>query len=297
MDSYLLQVNASIGYADITGKGYYENVRWASKPKDRDHGLVKPGDELLVYCTSSVRAHKRSLAFSVKVKEVSPDRVRFSVDEPQWFQSPLSLEIIRSLVAEEKLPDIFRRCGVEWFNIAKLDPAASRQVLELLEGSHSPGWAVEAGPSLSSPADRVVAGPPGSPADRLIEVHLEQWLLDHWSQVDFGAPLQIYKEDGERVGQQYDTGAVGRIDLLCENTDTGALVIIELKKGRQSDAVVGQLTRYMGWVKEHLANGRGVEGIVLAPDYDQRLRYAIKAIPGSRVLRYETRFEILPQDD
>ena len=296
MDSYLLQVNASIGYADITGKGYYENVRWASKPLDRDHGLVKPGDELLVYCTSSVQDHKRSLAFSVRVKEVSPDRVRFSVDEPYWFPSPLNREAIHSLVAEENLPEIFRRCGVQWFNIAKLDPTASRQVLELLEGSHTPDRAAEAG-RPSSPTDRLIARPPGSPADRLIEVHLEEWLVDHWDQVDFGAPLQIYKVDGDLVGQQYDTGAVGRIDLLCEDTSTGALVIIELKKGRQSDAVVGQLTRYMGWVKEHLANGRGVEGIVLAPDYDQRLRYAIKAIPGSRVLRYETRFEILPQDD
>lgn len=295
MDSYLLQVNASIGYADITGKGYYQNVRWASKPLDRDHGLVEPGDELLVYCTSSVQDHKQSLAFSVRVKEVSPDRVRFSVDEPRWFPSPLSRGVIHSLVAEENLPEIFRRCGVQWFNIAKLDPEASRQVLELLEGSHTPGRVVEAG-TLGSPVDRLNAGPPGSPADRLIEVHLEQWLVDHWSQVDFGAPLRIYEEDGDPVGQQYDTEAVGRIDLLCEDVSTGALVIIELKKGRQSDAVVGQLTRYMGWVKEHIANGRDVEGIVLTPDYDQRLRYAIKAIPGSRVLRYETRFEILPQD-
>lgn len=295
MDSYLLQVNASIGYADITGKGYYQNVRWASKPLDRDHGSVKPGDELLVYCTSSVQDHKQSLAFSVRVKEVSHDRVRFNVDEPHWFPSPLSRGVIHSLVAEEKLPEIFRRCGVQWFNITKLDPAASRQALELLEGSHTPGGAVEA-VLQSSPVDRLIAGPPGSPADRLIEVHLEQWLVDHWDQVDFGAPLQIYEEDGDPVGQQYDTESVGRIDLLCEDTSTGALVIIELKKGRQSDAVVGQLTRYMGWVKEHLANGRSVEGIVLTPDYDQRLRYAIKAIPGSRVLRYETRFEILPQD-
>lgn len=296
MDSYLLQVNASIGYADITGKGYYENVRWASKPLDKDHGSVKPGDELLVYCTSSVRDHRQSLAFSVRVQEVSPDRVRFSVDAPHWFPSPLSRGVIHSLADEEKLPDIFRRCGVQWFNIAKLDPAESRQILELLESSHTPGRAFEAG-LPGSPADRVVAGPPGSPADRLIEVHLEEWLVEHWDQVDFGAPLRIYEVAGDPVGQQYDTGSVGRIDLLCENTSSGALVIIELKKGRQSDAVVGQLTRYMGWVKEHLANGRGVEGIVLAPDYDQRLRYAIKAIPGSRVLRYETRFEILPQDD
>lgn len=283
MDSFLLQVNGNIGYPDITGKGYYENVRWANKPLDKDHGLVKPGDELLVYCTSNVPDHKRSLAFSVEVKEVGPDQNRFSVGQPRWFQSPLYRDDILSLVAEEKLPKIFSRCGLQWFNIAKLDNTEAQQVLELVKGSPAATQSVQ-------------AAPPGSPADRLIEVHLEEWLVDHWNQVNFGAPLKIYEENGEPVGQQYDTEAVGRIDSLCEDMSTRALVIIELKKGRQSDAVIGQLTRYMGWVKEHLANGRGVEGIVLTPDYDQRLRYAIKAIPGSRVLRYETRFEILPQD-
>ncbi len=283
MDSFLLQVNGNIGYPDITGKGYYENVRWANKPLDKDHGLVKPGDELLVYCTSNVPDHKRSLAFSVEVKEVGPDQNRFSVGQPSWFPSPLYRDDILSLVAEEKLPKIFSRCGLQWFNIAKLDNTEAQRVLELLKGSPTASHSVQ-------------AASPGSPADRLIEVHLEEWLVDHWNQVNFGAPLKIYEEKGEPVGQQYDTEAVGRIDLLCEDMSTGALVVIELKKGRQSDAVIGQLTRYMGWVKEHLANGRDVEGIVLTPDYDQRLRYAIKAIPGSRVLRYETRFEILPQD-
>ncbi len=59
---------------------------------------------------------------------------------------------------------------------------------------------------------------------------------------------------------------------------------------------MGQLARYMGWVKENLAAGRDVQGIVLTPEYDERLRYASKAVPGSRLLRNETRFEIFPQD-
>ena len=75
----------------------------------------------------------------------------------------------------------------------------------------------------------------GSPADRLIEIHLEQWLVDHWDLVNFGAPLKLYEEDGEVVGQQYNTGSVGQIDLLCEDTSSGALVVIELKRGQQSD--------------------------------------------------------------
>lgn len=89
-------------------------------------------------------------------------------------------------------------------------------------------------------------------------------------------------------------GLVGRIDLFCEDASSGALVVVELKKGRQSDDVVGQLARYMGWVKENLAEGQAVEGVVLAPAADERLRYAAMAIPGVRLLRYETRFEVFP---
>ncbi len=265
------------------GNGRYANNSWMKKPRDRDHGEVRSGDELLVYCTGNVPDYGMSLAFGAVVKDVSPDNVTFELDEPRWFPSPLNRTDIQSLVAEGKLSDSFRRCGLQWFNITKLEPLAAQQVLKL----------VEAEPSIEQGTG---AGRSGSPADRLLEIHLEQWLVDHWDQVNFGAPLQLYEEDGEIVGQQYDTGAVGRIDLLCEDKASGALVVIELKKGQQSDAVMGQLARYMGWVKEHLAKGRNVEGVILTPAYDDRLRYATKAVPGSRLLRYETRFEVFPQD-
>lgn len=284
MDRFLVQVKAGIGYANIMNNGRYENGVWNTKKKpDWDHGKVKPGDELLVYCTGDVPDRRSSLAFSVSVRKVSSDNVTFDLDEPRWFPSPLGFTAIRDLVAQGKISDTFRRCGTEGFNITKLEPLAAQQVLELVE-AESPGEQDDGD------------GPSGSPVDRLIEIHLEQWLVDHWNQVNFGAPLKLYEEDGESVGQQYDTESVGRIDLLCEDKSSGALVVMELKRGRQSDAVVGQLARYMGWVKEHLANGREVKGVVLTPEYDKRLRYAIKAIPGSRLLRYETRFEIFPQE-
>ena len=283
MDKFLVQVSADLGYANITNNKRYENVSWARKPRDSDHGEVRPGDELLVYCTSNVPESRSSLAFRVVVNEVSPDKITFKLDEPHWFPSPLGYKAIRSLVAEGKLQDIFRKCGTEGFNITKLDPLAAQQVLEFVEVGSS-----------GSQEDEVSS--PSSHLDRSIEIHLEQWLVDHWNQVDFGAKLRLYREDGESVGQQYDTKAVGRIDLLCEDLNSGAIVVVELKRGRQSDVVMGQLARYMGWVKEHLANGREVEGIVLTPEYDEKLRYAAKVIPGCRLLRYETRFIIHQQD-
>ena len=289
MDTFLLQVNGVDGYPQIMENRLYRNPSWATKRRDRDHGEVKSGDTLLVYCTGDVIEYGRSLAFSVDVRDVSEDHINFDIGEPRWFSSPLHRAAIYDLVESDHLPDVFRNCGLQGFNIVKLDPDASRRVLEIV----APDSHVRPSPEIVPPT---VGRQGDSPADRLLEVHLEEWLVENWGRIDFGTPLRLYEEDDEPVGQQYDTKAVGRIDLLCEDTSSGALVVIELKRGRSSDAVVGQLARYIGWVREHLANGKSVEGIILTPFYNERLRYAVKGVPGIRVLRYETRFEVFPQD-
>lgn len=287
MTSFLVQIRGD-SYADITTNRRYVNPRWMDKPKDRHHGEVQPGDRLLLYCSSFVRHHERTLAFRVDVEDVSSDRTTFAVGELHRFRYPLERTDILGRVDRGELDDVFKKCGQQGFNITKLEPAAAAQALDLVESKVS----IPAGGGAELPA-----GPepnPGSPVDHLIELQLEQWMVDNWNSVDFGAPLRLYEEDGEPVGRQYDTGIVGRIDLLCEDASSGALVVVELKKGRQSDDVVGQLARYMGWVKENLAEGRAVEGVVLAPAADERLRYAAMVIPGVSLLRYETRFEVFP---
>ena len=57
-------------------------------------------------------------------------------------------------------------------------------------------------------------------------------------------------------------------------------VVIELKKGKSSDVVVGQILRYMGWIKEHLCENdkQGVRGIIICRDRDERLDYALSMI-------------------
>ena len=283
MDRFLLQVNGDVGYAEIANNRSYINPVWMNDRRTKDQGDVKLGDEILVYCTGSVPEYGMTLAFSVVVREVGDDQTVLSFDEPRFFQSPLSLPNIQAFVAQGKLGPIFKRCGTQGFNFAKLLPGAAEQALKLLDTDPS-----------NDPD--VAEAQAGSPADRLIEIHLEQWLVDHWDLVNFGAPLKLYEEDGEVVGQQYNTGSVGQIDLLCEDTSSGALVVIELKRGQQSDKAIGQLARYMGWVKDHLANDREVQGVILTPSYDERLRYAIKVLQGGRLLRYQTKFEVFPED-
>ena len=77
MDTFLLQVNGTAGYPNIRDNRQYQNPSWATKGRDRDHGEVKPGDMLLVYCTGNAIDNGRCLAFSVDVRDVSEDHVTF----------------------------------------------------------------------------------------------------------------------------------------------------------------------------------------------------------------------------
>jgi restriction system protein len=59
--------------------------------------------------------------------------------------------------------------------------------------------------------------------------------------------------------------------------------------------VVGQILRYMGFVKNELAvNGESVRGIIIALDDDLRLRNAISMIESVEFYRYEINFKLRP---
>ena len=73
------------------------------------------------------------------------------------------------------------------------------------------------------------------------------------------------------------------------------LVVVELKRGRSADRVIGQVARYMGWVRAHIAtHGQDVEGIVVVHEHDDRLRYAAASVPGLTILTYQITFRLSP---
>ena len=75
--------------------------------------------------------------------------------------------------------------------------------------------------------------------------------------------LKLYEdEDGEFTGVEFPAGQ-RYIDILAVGTD-GAYVVIETKVSRAYDRVVGQILRYMGWLKENLASEASVRGLVVA---------------------------------
>jgi RecB family endonuclease NucS len=65
------------------------------------------------------------------------------------------------------------------------------------------------------------------------------------------------------------------------------LYVIELKKGQSDDEIVGQVSRYMGWVKKNIAvSGQNVYGIICVSNATEKLKYAVEAIQNISLYSY-----------
>jgi len=125
-----------------------------------------------------------------------------------------------------------------------------------------------------------------------LEKHLEDFLVQNWSQTELGKHYDIYEEEGELVGQQYPTDT-GEIDILAISKDKKTLLVVELKKGRVSDNVVGQIQRYMGYVKEELAEtNQKVQGIIIGLEDDLRIKRALSVTSNIEFYRYQVSFKL-----
>jgi restriction system protein len=134
------------------------------------------------------------------------------------------------------------------------------------------------------------------PSAFAIEKHLEDFLIYNWANTELAKTYDLLTDEGEVVAQQYQSDT-GPIDILVISKDKREYLVIELKKGRASDVVVGQILRYMGFVKNELAvNGESVRGIIIALDDDLRLRNAISMIPSVEFYRYEINFRLKPSE-
>jgi restriction system protein len=130
------------------------------------------------------------------------------------------------------------------------------------------------------------------PSAFALEEHLEDFLVKNWPHTEFGKEYDIYEEDGEK-GQQYQTDT-GPLDILAISKDKKHLLVVELKKGRASDSVVGQTLRYMSYVQEELAEeGQSVFGAIVAHEDDARIRRALTMTPTISFYRYQVSFKLV----
>ena len=125
----------------------------------------------------------------------------------------------------------------------------------------------------------------------ILEKYLEEFIVSNFHAI-FKRKLKIYEDADGNDGQQYET-EIGPIDILAVEPKSKSFVVIELKKGRPSDRVVGQILRYMGWVKKNLCtSGQDVKGLVICRDRDSKLSYALEMTNNIDVRYYSVSFKL-----
>jgi restriction system protein len=125
-----------------------------------------------------------------------------------------------------------------------------------------------------------------------LEKHLEEFLVKNWGKTELGKNFDIYEVDGEIVGQQFQTDT-GNLDILAISKDKKELLVVELKKGRASDAVIGQIQRYMGYIADELCEeNQVVKGVIIALDDDLRIQRALSVTQNIEFYRYSVSFKL-----
>ena len=107
--------------------------------------------------------------------------------------------------------------------------------------------------------------------------------------------LRMYEDEGI-TGIEFPVG--GRfIDILAVDSD-GGLVVIELKVSRGYDRVVGQLMRYLAWVKKNLAEpSQKVRGVIVAREISEDLLLACSMVPDVSLFEYELSLSLKRVDE
>jgi len=130
------------------------------------------------------------------------------------------------------------------------------------------------------------------PSTFALEKHLEDFLVENWKKTELGKKFDIFHEDGELVGQQYETDT-GPIDILAISKDKKELLVVELKKGRASDVVVGQVQRYMGYIKDEIAeDNQEVKGVIIAFESDLKIKRALSVTKHIDFYTYKVDFTL-----
>lgn len=123
---------------------------------------------------------------------------------------------------------------------------------------------------------------PGS-SQFALEQDLQRYLADNLGIIEPGLTLF---QDEDIKGLEYPAGGGRRIDILAIDKD-GGFVVLELKVEKGYDRVVGQLLRYMNWVRRDLAEaGQRVRGIIVCRSMSEDLRLACASIPNVELFEY-----------
>lgn len=117
-----------------------------------------------------------------------------------------------------------------------------------------------------------------------LEKDLQRYLAHNLHLIEPGLTLF---QDEDISGLEYPAGGGRRIDILAKDRD-GAFVVLELKVEKGYDRVVGQLLRYMNYVRRELSDpGQRVRGIIVCRSMSEDLILACAGIGGVELFEYQ----------
>lgn len=115
------------------------------------------------------------------------------------------------------------------------------------------------------------------------EKDLQNFLIKNLNLIEPG--LKLFEDEGS-IGVEYPVG--GRfIDILALDRNND-FVVIELKVSRGYDRVVGQLLRYVSWIKKNQAEAdQNVRGIIIAREISEDLSLACDSLSNVDLFEYQ----------
>jgi restriction system protein len=223
---------------------------------------MKKGDKVLIYGNKNVYALGEILSDYYHKEEESDVYYLYNHRrDMKWLKIPdpsLSIEF---------LPEELQRKLMRPQTIIELTEGEWKSIDEAIKEQPPPEEREQ--PSLTEPSFSIS-----------LERTLRDYLAENPNLLQYGLQL---------IGKEYPTDA-GNIDILLKDKD-GSYVIVETKKGRESNKVVGQILRYIGWVKKNLSPN--VRGIIVTHSSDSNLEWAVEAVKDLVKLKfYKVKFEL-----
>jgi endonuclease len=131
----------------------------------------------------------------------------------------------------------------------------------------------------------------GSSPSFALEYQLRDFLAANIGTIPVGGHrLRLFVDATGREGIEFPT-AIGPIDILATD-EKGSLFVFELKRANSTDRAIGQLARYMGWVRRTIGRESEVYGVLVAKSISENLRYAVVAVPNVFLYEYKVEFHL-----
>lgn len=118
------------------------------------------------------------------------------------------------------------------------------------------------------------------PSTKLFETeeNLQRYLYSNWNKTPFSEEWSLVPSTSY-LGK-FPAGNAWEIDFLAHHKKLNKWLVIEIKQDKSSDETIGQILRYIGWVKKNKARKTDeVEGLIICGSVDEEILSALICVP------------------